>query len=70
MGRCCYSHDTTIKFAYLFQPFTRIECLDCQHIQVRTIHDLLTTRMKLILPELTEMYIELRLRFTVVSPNF
>ena len=23
--RCCYSHDTTAKFAYLYQPFTRIE---------------------------------------------
>ena len=33
------------------------------------IHDLLTTKMRLILPELPEMYIKLRLKFAAESQN-
>ena len=32
---CCYFHDTTLKFAYLYQSFTRITSPDCHHIQIR-----------------------------------
>ena len=37
VGRCCYSHDTTITFSYLCQPFTTIECPGCYPYSIKNV---------------------------------
>ena len=67
-GICCYRNDTTIKFVYLYQPFTRIECFGCYHIQVITYPWLIDYKNETTWA--TWNVIKLRLKFTAQFKNF